>query len=231
LAHTEVDDPWNGFSVDLGYEDIGWFEIAMEDRLLMCMLHSLAHLYEELHALPHGQLVPVAVEGDRQAGHVLHGEVRPPFGGGPGIEDLGDGGVIHEGQRLAFRLETRHHLARVHTGFDQLKGYAAADRLPLLGHPNLAHTAFAYQLQQVIRADDALGEEAVRSRSSGGTACGRCGIRIAVGRFRPHDGDTFRIRSARQEKDPWSVLIKPEPFSRRERRGAAARPHELFRRR
>jgi hypothetical protein len=78
--------------------------------------------------------------------------------------------------------------------------------LPLLGHPNLAHTAFAYQLQQVIGADDAAGEEAVRSRSSGGAACGRCGIRVVVGRFHPHDGDTFRIRSARQEKDRWSVL-------------------------
>jgi hypothetical protein len=47
-------------------------------------------------------------------------------------------------RRLALRLETRHPLTRVVADSDQLKGDAAADRLPLLGHSHLAHAAFPY---------------------------------------------------------------------------------------
>ena len=74
----------------------------MDDRLLMRMLHPLAHLDEELHALPHGEPVAVAVVVDGQPGDILHDEVRPAFRGGAGVEDLGNCGVVHERERLAF---------------------------------------------------------------------------------------------------------------------------------
>ena len=40
--------------------------------LLVGVLHAFADLDEELHALTHGELVLVAVSGDRDAGDVLH---------------------------------------------------------------------------------------------------------------------------------------------------------------
>ena len=84
---------------------------------------------------------------------VLHDEVGPALGRGAGVEDLGDGRMIHQRQCLPLGLETRHHFARVHARLDQLDGHPAAHRLLLLGEPDLAHAAFADQLQQIIRVD------------------------------------------------------------------------------
>jgi hypothetical protein len=72
---------------------------------------------------------------------------------GAGVEHLGDGGVVHQSQSLALGLEARDHLPRVHSGFDQLESHAAADRVFLLGQPDLAHAAFSDFLKQVVAAD------------------------------------------------------------------------------
>lgn len=43
----------------------------------------------------------------------------------------------YEGQRLPLGFETRHYLARIHAGLDQLDSNAATDELSLLGQPDL----------------------------------------------------------------------------------------------
>jgi hypothetical protein len=58
--------------------------------------------------------------------------------------------MIHQRQRLTLRFETRHHLARVHTHLYELDGNAAANRIFLLGQPDLAHTALPYHVQEMI---------------------------------------------------------------------------------
>ena len=65
--------------------------------------------------------------------------------------------MIHQRQRLPLGLEARHHFARVHAGFDQLDGDAAAHGLLLLGQPDFAHAALANPLQQMIGTDDPAG--------------------------------------------------------------------------
>jgi len=47
-----------------------------------------------------------------------------------GIEHLGDVGVVHQGQGLAFGLETGDDLAAVDAGFDELEGHFALDASP-----------------------------------------------------------------------------------------------------
>ena len=93
------------------------------------------------------QAVLVAVVGDRHALDQLHHEVRPAASRRAGVEDLGDVGVVHQGQRLPLRLEAGEDLARVHAGLDDLDGDQALDRLGLLGQPDGAHAALADLLQ------------------------------------------------------------------------------------
>ena len=139
----------------------------MDDGLLMRMLHAVADQDEELHPLPHGEPVLVAISRNGHTRHILHGEVGAALGRGTGVEDLGDGGVVHQRQRLAFRLEAGHHFARVHAGFDQLDSHAPPHGLLLLGEPHLAHAAD--HLEQLIRTDDSAGH-------------GRCGRGLCLRR-------------------------------------------------
>ena len=99
------------------------------------------------------QLVLVAVLGDRDAPHEVHHEVGPAGLGRPGVEDLGDVRVVHQGQRLPLGLEAGDHLLGVHAQLDDLQRHLAADRLLLLGHVDDAQAALADLLQQLVGAD------------------------------------------------------------------------------
>ena len=77
----------------------------MDHRLLVRVLHALTDLDKKLETLPVGQLLAVAVLGEGHALDVLHDEVGPSPGCRAGIEDLGDGGVVHHRQSLALGLE------------------------------------------------------------------------------------------------------------------------------
>jgi hypothetical protein len=111
------------------------------------MLHTIADQDEEFHSLPQSEPVLVAIGHDWHPCDILHDEVRPSLGRGTGFEDLGDGRVVHQRQRLAFGLKAGHDFARVHAGFDQLDGDAPPHRVLLLGEPNLAHAALADHLK------------------------------------------------------------------------------------
>ena len=99
------------------------------------------------------QLGLVAVFRDRDAPHVIHHEVGPAALGRPGVEDLGDVRVVHQGQRLPLGLKASDHLLGVHAQLDDLQGHLAADRLLLLGHVDLAEAALADLLEELVGAD------------------------------------------------------------------------------
>ena len=61
--------------------------------------------------------------------------------------------MLHHGQRLAFRLEPRDHLDRIHSGLDNFEGYLPANRTKLLREPNVAHAALTELLLEPIRTD------------------------------------------------------------------------------
>ena len=115
------------------------------------------------------QLVAIAVVGDRDAGDVLHREVRPAFGRDAGVEHRGDVRMVHQCQRLPLGLEPRHHLTRVHAGLDHLHGDAPPRGL-LLGEVDLAHAALAEEAQDPVRADG-VRVEGSRARTDDGRRC------------------------------------------------------------
>ena len=57
-----------------------------------------------------GELLLVAVVGDRDAADQLHDEVGPARLGGAGVEDPGDVGMVHQRQGLPLGLEPGDHL-------------------------------------------------------------------------------------------------------------------------
>ena len=93
----------------------------MDDALVVGVLHRLADQDEQLQPLARRQPVLIAELGDRHAADQLHDEIRPARVGGAGVEDLGDVGVVHQGQGLALGAEPRQHLAAVHPGLDELQ--------------------------------------------------------------------------------------------------------------
>ena len=115
----------------------------------------------------------VAEPGDRDALDQLHHEVGSAVIGGAGVEDLGDVGVVHQGQGLALGPEPGEHLAAVHAGLDELERDRPPHRLGLLGHVDRAHAPLADRLEQLVRADDRAG------------LCDRRGLGFAGRAFRP----------------------------------------------
>ena len=158
LRDTEVNDLRHELPVLTGDEHVGGLEVAMNDALLVGVLHGAADLREELQPRPGREALAVAVFGDGNAAHELHDEVRPAVVGRPGIQHPGDVGVVHHRQGLPLGLEAGDHLLRVHAELDDFQGDLATDRFFLLGPVNGAEPAFADELQQPI-GPDALSDQ------------------------------------------------------------------------
>ena len=136
------------------HQDVRGLQVAVDDPLLVGVLHGPADQDEQLQPLGDRELLAVAVLGDRDAADQLHDEVGPARFGGPGVEDLGDVGVVHHRQGLALGLEAGDDLLGVHARLDDLQGHLAAHGLRLLGHVDDAHAPLADLLHQLVGADD-----------------------------------------------------------------------------
>ena len=86
-------------------QHVGRLDVAVDDPFLVGVLDRLADRRRKFAAARGRQLVVVAVLGDRHALDQFHDEVGPAGVGGAGVEDPGDVGVVHQGQRLPLGLE------------------------------------------------------------------------------------------------------------------------------
>ena len=155
LGQSEVDHARHGLAVVRFDQDIGRLQVAVDDALLMGVLHRRANLHEQHQPFAHVELVLVAEFNQRDPLHQLHREKRHAVRGGAGIEQLGNVRVIHERNGLPFGLETgEDHARAAPVNPDQLDGHLAFDRFNLLGHPDAAHAPFADRLQQLVPAGD-----------------------------------------------------------------------------
>jgi hypothetical protein len=127
LRDAEVDDLGHRLAIVKRDQHVRGLDVAVQDALLVRVLHGLAHLDEELQSLARREVALVAVLRDRDAAHELHHEVRPAGLGRAAVEHLGDVGVVHQRQRLAFGFEPRDDLARVHAELDDLERDLAHD--------------------------------------------------------------------------------------------------------
>ena len=142
LRQSEVDDPRHRFAVHFHHQNVCRLQIAMDDGLLMRVLHAFAGLDEKFKPIPDLELLLIAILRNRQPGHVLHHEVRLALWRRPSVKHLGDGGMIHDRQRLPLRLEALHDRLVVHPSLDQLQGNLPPHGRVLFGQPDLSHAAF-----------------------------------------------------------------------------------------
>ena len=133
----------------------------MNNPLLVGVLHGLTDRDEQLQSGPQGKPPLVAVRRDRGALDELHHEERLIGLRGAAVEDAGDVGVIHQGQRLTLGVEPGQDGPRIHTDLDQLEGDLALDGLGLIGAVDGAHPAFAEDVsERVPTRDDPVRDEA-----------------------------------------------------------------------
>ena len=95
----------------------------------------------------------VAMLGDRYALNQLHHEVRLPCAGDPAVQHAGDVGMVHDGQRLPFRLEPGDDILGGHSGLSDLQSRFSTNGLDLLGDVDHAHPALANDFPQLVRAN------------------------------------------------------------------------------
>jgi hypothetical protein len=80
FGQSEVDNARYRPAIHFRHQDVGRFQVAMDNRFLMRVLHSFTYHCENKQALIGREAFLVAIFGDRQAHDILHGEVRLAFG-------------------------------------------------------------------------------------------------------------------------------------------------------
>ncbi len=159
LGQAEVDHLGHRAVVVRLDQDVGGLQVAVDDPLLVRVLHGPTDLLEQRQPGGDVEAMGVAVVGDGDALDQLHHEERAAVGGRAGVEDAGDVGVLHQGQGLALRLEAGQDVARVHPPLDQLERHLAADRAELLGEEDGAHAALADLLAELVAIGDDRADE------------------------------------------------------------------------
>ena len=83
----------------------------------------------------------------------FHHEVRLTVAGDTDVEHLGDAGMIHHRDGLAFGFETRNHFGVADAGLDNFHRHAAADGMVLVGNEHKPEAAFADFFSNPVRTD------------------------------------------------------------------------------
>src|SRR5262249_13125951 len=108
FGHAEVNHLRYGLAVIKSDQDVGRLQVAMNDSLLMSVLHAVTDRYKQFESLSGRQPGLVTILGDRDALNQLHDEIGPSIDD-TGVEDLGYVGMVHQGQGPAFLLESSQH--------------------------------------------------------------------------------------------------------------------------
>jgi hypothetical protein len=153
FGNAKINDLGHGLVVSQGDEDIGGFEVTMNDPFLMGVLDGIADLQEQLQPLLNGQFVLVTMRGDRCAPDELHGKVGPAGLRRPGVIEVGDVGVVQKRQRLPLGLEAGHHLPGVHAGLDDLQGHLPSHGVLLLGRVYDPHPPLTQDTDKPVTTD------------------------------------------------------------------------------
>ncbi len=154
FGNTEVDHFDDRAAVVQRDEHVRRLDVAVNDPLLVRVLNGLADGDKQFEALPHSQPVVVAVRRDGDAVDQLHHKIGPTGGCRARIENPGDVGMVHEGQRLPFGLEAVDHVMGVHPRLDDFEGHPASDRLVLLGNKDEPKSSFSDLLDELVRPND-----------------------------------------------------------------------------
>ncbi len=82
----------------------------MDDPFLVSVVNGATNFGKDLQAMVDAQFLVVTVLVEWNTTYVLHNEVRQTVFSRSAVQDSSDIGVVHHGQRFAFRLEPSHEL-------------------------------------------------------------------------------------------------------------------------
>ena len=150
FRYAKIDHLRHRIAIAERHQHVAWFDVPVDDSLLMRMLDGLAHWNKQFQSLLNRKALLIAVLGN---GNALH-EIGPLRFSRARIEHARDIRMLHQRQRLTFGIKPRQHIGRVHSWFDKLDSHHSAHRLHLLCHPHASHSAFTHGLQQLVWTDE-----------------------------------------------------------------------------
>ena len=155
LGQAEVDHLGHRLAVVQADENVRRLQVAVDDPLLMGVLHGLADRHEQLRAaraIGRRAWSQYSVIGTPLTYSMTKNgrpsSVTPPS------KTLAMFGWSIRASACRSASNRDEHLPAVHARLDELERHAAADRLGLLGDPDGAHAPFADLLQQLVAAGD-----------------------------------------------------------------------------
>ena len=143
FGHSEVDHFGNHPPFLLPDQNVGGFEIPVDDSLLVGVFDGTTNSDEKLKSFLNGKLPTGAVIGHGISCDIFHHEIRSPFIGRSRIDHAGDMRMVHSGEGLSFCFEARDHAFGIQSQFEDLQGDLSFDRKALLGEINGPAPAFA----------------------------------------------------------------------------------------
>jgi hypothetical protein len=131
----------------------------MDHQVAVRVLDRIADDREQLQAVRDRELLLIAILINRGSTHVLHDDVRRPIRRRPGVEQVGDVGILEAGENLLFLSEALSGIGAGHAGRDDLDG----DFLPELTVDSIreidsSHPAASDLAHELVRPEAASGE-------------------------------------------------------------------------
>ena len=109
FGNTKVNDLRNGAISAAGHQNVSRLQIAVNDALLVRVLHAGTHINKESHAVTRTQAAFVTKRVDGEAINERHDKPWSSVIGGAGIKHGGHVRMIHERQGVAFVLKSGKH--------------------------------------------------------------------------------------------------------------------------
>ena len=144
----------------VGDEDVGGFQIAVDDALGVGVVDGVGDEGDEGEAFAKGEVFRLGVGVEREAVDELHGEVGLETEGrvlSSGVEDGGDIGMLEKSEDFGFEVEAFEGGRGKVAGTNDLEGDDAVGLL-LDGFVDRAHAAFADEADDDVGPDGG-GEE------------------------------------------------------------------------
>src|SRR5690606_32163037 len=117
LGNAEVEQLDAAFRGD---EDVGGFQITMDDQVLVGVLDGFTDLNKQAEECIHRASPRVAVHVQPLALHMLHDEIGAAVLGGAAVEQPSDVGVFEAGENFAFVPKAAEDFVGVQSPFDEL---------------------------------------------------------------------------------------------------------------
>ncbi len=134
-------------------ENVRGFQVAVDDQVLVGVLHRVADVLEQAEAFFDGEAFCVAECVDRLAVDVFHHEKRQAVRRDAAVEEAGDVGMVECGEQAAFLEEAVADILRVEPAADDLQGDAQFQIVGAAREPDRAHAPATEPFFDFVDAD------------------------------------------------------------------------------